>query len=117
MKRKIVESEKRHNVLILRIKENKIYQNVLDDLRGQLKELTHENIETNVILNFSQVNVINSSGLGVLIMLADEMKKSKRRLIVTELKPLLKELFDRMKLETIFDIFETDEKAIQNLEG
>lgn len=117
MGKEILQKDEINDTLILRVQVNKIYQNVLSDLRQQLRMYTHESSAKYIILNLAVVDVINSSGLGVLIMLADEMRKSDRVLLVVELKSLLNELFQRMRLETIFKIFKTEKQALESIRG
>jgi len=52
----------------------------------------------------SNVEVINSSGLGVLILLYDKQKKNEGKLVLCGLSMLLQEIFERMRLHTLFQI-------------
>ncbi len=115
MTQDIVKNELHEEILLLRVQKNKIYQNVIDDLRQQLQHFCQASITKHVILDLSKVEVINSSGIGVLIMLADKMRKEERVLYVVGLKPLLKELFQRMRLETIFKICAHETEAINSI--
>jgi anti-anti-sigma factor len=65
----------------------------------------------NVILDISELNYINSSGLGIFINFLKNMKNIGKRLII--LKPSLevKMLFEITSLDRMFNIVETLEEA------
>ncbi|MCX5666960.1 MAG: STAS domain-containing protein [Candidatus Omnitrophica bacterium] len=65
-----------------------------------------------LIVNFSKVNYIDSSGLGILVELLKRVKVYGGSLKLTNLSPMIKSMFEIMKLDKIFDILSDEEGAI-----
>lgn len=78
-------------------------QKVLDELkRGGRKFL----------IDFSHVGYIDSSGLGVLVSLSKKIRDQGGELRLANLNDDLKTLFELTKLDTLFQIAETRERAL-----
>ena len=68
----------------------------------------------NVLLNFHEINFINSSGLGRLILAAKRINEDKGNLKISGLSEDLKELFTFTRLDTKIPIFETEKEALES---
>ena len=80
-------------------------QKVLDELeRGGRKFL----------IDFSKTGYIDSSGLGVLVSLSKKIREQGGELRLADLNEDLRTLFELTKLDTLFQIAETREKAMEN---
>ncbi len=80
-------------------------QKVLDEIeRGERKFL----------VDFSQTGYIDSSGLGVLVSLSKKIREHGGELRLTNLNEDLKTLFELTKLDTLFQIAETRERALDS---
>jgi anti-sigma B factor antagonist len=80
-------------------------QKVLDEIeRGERKFL----------VDFSQTGYIDSSGLGVLVSLSKKIREHGGELRLTNLNEDLKTLFELTKLDTLFQIAETRERALES---
>lgn len=115
MEEQVIQYEVKNNILIAQVMASRLYQNINPVFREELRDLHQRYESLPVILNLKNVDVINSSGIGVLIMFSDLMNKKNIRFIVVGLKPLLKELFERMRLETIFTILESESDGMEEL--
>lgn len=91
------------------VTESKIYQDVLPPLRDQLIDVLDQG-EKQLLLNLSAVELVNSSGLGILLLIWDRLKKEGGQLVLLGLTPVMEEIFERMRLDTIF-IIEKDRSA------
>lgn len=80
-------------------------------LKEQLKRLTHKNI-IQVHLNLSEVEFINSSGLGALVSIMKEVRLQKGRLTLSNLASYVQEIFEITQLSHIFEIYSTEEEAL-----
>ena len=80
-------------------------QKVLDEIeRGERKFL----------VDFSQTGYIDSSGLGVLVSLSKKIREHGGELRLTNLNEDLKTLFELTKLDTLFQIAESRERALDS---
>ena len=80
-------------------------QKVLDELeRGGRKFL----------IDFSQTGYIDSSGLGVLVSLSKKIREQGGERRLANLNDDLKTLFELTKLDTLFQIADTRERALQS---
>lgn len=96
---------------IIRVKEPKIYQNVVDDFKEKILGLIEKG-STNIILNFNDVKIINSSGLGILFLAWYKVKDKNGEIKITNLNPTIKEIFERLRLDKVFEIFENEDEII-----
>jgi len=110
----IVNCEEKENLTIVRINEPKIFQEKVFILREQIIDLMKSSRDK-FILDLSAVEVINSSGLGVLLLMHDSLSRKNGKMILCGLNPLLKELFNRMKLNDIFHVKNSIKEAEESL--
>ena len=68
-----------------------------------------------IILNFSEVKFINSSGLGRLVLAAKKIKDNNGSLGIVNLSDDLKELFIFTRLDTKISIFASEKEAISGV--
>ncbi len=80
-------------------------------LKEQVKKLLAKNV-TAVHLNMSNVEFINSSGLGALVSIMKEIRLFKGRLTMSNLASYVQEIFDITQLSHIFEIFLTEDEAL-----
>jgi anti-anti-sigma factor len=62
-----------------------------------------------------KVSVMNSVGLGVLIGAHDQLSKKDRPFVITNLQPLMQDIFARMKLETVIAVRKTQSEGLEYL--
>lgn len=84
-----------------------------DQLRDRLKALA-ENGSANAILNLAQVDYIDSSGLGALVMSYSALRKSEGTLKLLNLTLRNVELLVLTKLETVFEVFDDEQSAVNS---
>ena len=82
-------------------------ENILDQLKEEKKH---------IILNLSQVDFINSSGLGTLVSILKEVRLAKGRLALSNLASYVLEIFEITQLSHIFEILESEAEARQAFE-
>ncbi len=87
--------------------------NSSSQLKGQVKELLAEG-ETNLVLDMSDVNFINSSGLGTLVSILKDVRMVKGRMVVCNLAQYVQEIFEITQLSHIFDIYPSVKEATQS---
>ncbi len=82
-------------------------------LKEQIKKL-FEQEKTAIHLNLGDVEFINSSGLGALVSIMKEVRLRKGRLTLSNLASYVQEIFEITQLSHIFEIFPTEEEALNS---
>lgn len=80
-------------------------QRVLDELDSGARK---------VLVDFSRTGYIDSSGLGVLVSLAKRLRDDGGELRLANLNDDLRTLFELTKLDTLFPIADTRERALES---
>jgi len=84
--------------------------NELDSYNGEeLKKYAEENIESvdAVIINFSKVTYLNSSGLRELIQMLKMMKENNKAFFLTNVNGEIMKIFTSTNLNKLFNIYST----------
>ncbi len=79
-------------------------QTVLDHLEGGARRF---------LIDFAGTGYIDSSGLGVLVSLSKKIREQSGELRLASLNDDLRTLFELTKLDTLFQITETREQALE----
>ena len=85
--------------------------------RQELKQLVQEAVdhgEKKFLVDFAKAGYIDSSGLGVLVSLSKKIREQGGELRLANLNDDLKTLFELTKLDTLFQIADTRERALQS---
>ncbi len=108
-----IETREKEGILILDVKGSLTVGPAVAELREKL----HANLaqsRKNVILNLSQVDFIDSTGLGALVMCFTALRRSGGRLVLLNLNRRHLELLVLTKLSTVFDIFDDEQQAVNS---
>ena len=85
--------------------------------RQELKQKVLESLEggsRKFVVDFSTTGYIDSSGLGVLVSLSKKIREQGGELRLANLNDDLKTLFELTKLDTLFQISDTRERALES---
>ncbi len=69
---------------------------------------------TNVLLNFSAVKYLDSSGVGELIALSDAISRAEGNLKLSNLPPKVEEVLTLSGVLPIFDIYDDERHALES---
>jgi anti-sigma B factor antagonist len=108
--------EKRSGVAVVRVNEKKLYQQAANAFRAEMLGLLDQ-AHRLLLLDLSDVTVMNSSALGVVILTYDRMNKESGKFALCGLSPILEELFIRMHLNELFPVVKTAEEGVSLLTG
>jgi anti-sigma B factor antagonist len=97
---------------VVRVIEKKLYQNTVVPFQKRMVSLIDAG-KKKLVVNLSEVEVMNSSGLGVLILTWDRLSKEGGRLVIAGLCPMMEELFQRMRLDLLFTLAGTEDEALR----
>ena len=83
---------------------SKVLEDKIMEILGQGK--------TKVLMDFKDVDYINSTGLRVLLLALQQLKKVQGKLVLSSIKDYMKEVFEISGYTEIFPIFATEEEAL-----
>jgi len=81
-------------------------------LRKTFLELIDEG-KSSLVVNFKEVEYIDSSGLATLVELYQKLKGKNGTLRLSNLSGKVKSIFEITKLDKIFDIYDREEEALK----
>jgi len=87
------------------------------DSSGVLRDTTRKMVadgRRNVVLNLAEVDYIDSTGLGALVMFYTVLRKASGRLALLNLNRRHMELLVLTKLSTVFEIFDDEQSAVNS---
>ena len=102
------------DVTVIHILERRIFLHITDEFRDEVMSVVDSGIDK-LVIDLSAVNVMNSSGLGVMMLVRDKMEKRKGTLVVCGLQPIMSEIFSRMHLDTFFEIAPDTTAALKKI--
>lgn len=85
-------------------------------LKEQVKNLFDKEFNS-IHLNLTDVDFINSSGLGALVSVMKETRLRKGRLTLSNLASYVQEIFEITQLSHIFEIFATEHEALNSYQS
>ena len=90
---------------------------ILDELSinetgDQIKAVVESEPEIRLLVSFDNVEFFSSAALGMLITLDKLVKERKGRLKLSDISPQIYEVFKITRLDKLFEIHETTEKAL-----
>jgi anti-sigma B factor antagonist len=99
--------------LIVKPLEKRIDFNVATDFKDKMAELI-ESGNMFILLNMSEVEFIDSSGLGAIVSSLKRMK-GRGDLFICGLKETIMMMFNLTRMNRVFRIFESEQEAINTL--
>lgn len=106
-------AEEMHNGTIICHPEGEININNSSQLRKAFDEIIKRN-EKKVLVDFSGVSYIDSSGLATLIEMFQRLKKIGGRIRFSGMDSKVKNIFEIVKLYKLFEIFDTQDSALKD---
>ncbi|RPI85677.1 MAG: anti-sigma factor antagonist [Chloroflexi bacterium] len=68
-----------------------------------------------IILNFAQLDFMNSSGIGLLVTLLIRVKRQNQRLLACHLGEHYQQIFELTRLNEVIDIYKTEADVLRSL--
>jgi len=99
--------------VVLIVLRGEIGTETVNDFKDKIDQIVAEG-QSKLIMDFQEVNYLNSMGLGVVAATLKKVKKSKGDLKLIRLSPAVQELFELTRLTKVFEIFETEEEAMKS---
>ena len=93
---------------------------VTDTLKESLKETLAQQIDEgiqNFVLNLDAVKIIDSCGVGLIIVANNITSSHSARLLLSNVKPFIVKIFDIMRISKHIEIHETEDGALAAIKG
>ena len=108
-----IQQRVREGIAILDLRGRLIVGEPVASLREKIRELL-ESGQHNVILNMQQVEYVDSTGLGGLVISYTTLKKAGGALRIVNISKRNIELLILTKLSTVFEIFDDEQDAVNS---
>jgi len=105
--------EEKLNDVVICILEGEVNINNSPELRKAFDGLIKKN-EKKVLVDFSSVSYVDSSGLATLIEMFQRLKKIGGRMRFSNMDQKIKNIFEITKLQKLFEILDTRENALKD---
>lgn len=106
-------SRKERGAVVIAVK-GRINAVTAPDLENQISELMGGE-DKFLIVNLSDLEYISSAGLRVILATAKKLKSEQGDIMIVGLQGTVKEVFELSGLYSIFKIFDTEEKAFEQI--
>ncbi len=106
-----ITSEMTGDLQILTVQEKRIDAVAAIQFKDTVRELTAQH-DAGVVLDLSQVEFIDSSGLGAIVASMKQLGKE-RPLHLAGLTPIVSKVFALTRMERVFKIFKSPQDALQ----
>ncbi|MFC4078160.1 anti-sigma F factor antagonist [Salinithrix halophila] len=107
-----VDVSRRRNVLIVRL-SGELDHHTASDVRKQMEEELSKGIDTNLVLNLSELSFMDSSGLGVILGRYRQVSQLGGRMGVCSVQPSIRRLFELSGMFKILSFYEDEDAAIR----
>ena len=82
------------------------------EIEKEIYTLIKDHFSGDLIINLRHVELFSSSGLRILLSVQRILKEMGRHLKLCELPPPVKKIFEVVELAHMFDIYDSEEKAL-----
>lgn len=111
-----IKEEIRGDVAVLYLKGNLMGGPEGQEVHEKVKSLIADKVKK-IVIDLSKVKWVNSSGLGILMACMTTVKSAGGSLKISGATDKIKNLFIITKLITIFDTYETAERAVASFQA
>ena len=108
-----LEITEQKNVTVVEFQDRKILEELLITQIGEkLDQLVGTQDNMKLLLTFKNVDHLSSAAFGMLVALHNKVKKTKGRLMLSDINPQIYEGFEITKLDRTFEIHPTAQQAL-----
>ena len=110
----VLRTQETEGVLVVQFQESKLLDEVkIQEIGTELLEAASAATNKRLLLNFNGVEFMSSAMIGKLVLLNKKCKADGITLKLSNISDSVSEVFEIMKLDKIFDIYKTQEKAVK----
>ncbi|MGD8538236.1 MAG: STAS domain-containing protein [Candidatus Aminicenantes bacterium] len=104
---------RKDGILIITPKVKRIDASIATDLKSKLIDFL-ENGDKVIVINLSEVDFIDSSGLGAMVLILRKIGTD-GRIKLCKLKESVRSIFELTRLDKVFEIHKSEEGALESL--
>ncbi len=104
------------NICILQI-TGEMFGGDIQVFRSYFAKLLQEELPSAFIVDLRESTIIYSTGIGVIMELFQETQKRQMGFAISQPAALTNKIFEKLKLDKILSIFDTEEEAISSLKS
>jgi anti-sigma B factor antagonist len=110
----VINSRKEGEVTVIRVDGNLIGGNTNQLSNELMKCITDKRV--NILVNLADTAQMDSYSIGVLASTGNELTKLGGMLKFTELQPFIEDLFEMMRMNNLFETYETEAEGINSFQ-
>lgn len=110
-----IDVERRGNLAILRFQDGSLNFYVTDGLKEKVKELIAIELEAGCdrfILNLELVKIIDSCGVGLIIVVNNVVMAASGKLYISNVRPFIIKIFEILRIARHLTILDTEDEAV-----
>ncbi len=101
------------NICIIKIMCELTHTNLVE-LRETIEEKSKEDFKV-YLLNLESCTYINSQGFGYIVDLHRKLKSERKKLVISNLVPDVRKLFEITKMNVIIEVYKNEKEALERL--
>jgi len=106
-------TEESHNDVVVCIVEGEVNINTSPELRKAFDRIIKGD-HNKVVVDFAHVSYIDSSGLATFVEMFQRLKKIGGNIRFSNMDQKIRNIFEITKLHSLFEIFDTQDKALKD---
>ncbi len=107
-------TQEKDNIVVISLSGRLIEKNQAIDLINEIDNLVNDD-PLKLVIDLSELNYMNSSGLNILITLLTKARKTGGEAVLANEPEIIKKLLIITKLNQVFTVAENKEKALKHL--
>ena len=109
------EIEKKNDIIILRIQENRLNNEAAPELKSQILDIA-KNGDDKLLIDLAQVEYADSSGLGAILFGIRQYRSPKKALKIVYPQPRVLMLIKIAKLDQVIESYDSEEEALTSFD-
>jgi anti-sigma B factor antagonist len=110
-----IESKDQNNVLVLVLAEKRLDAKLAIDFKQTIDKFIQEGHYA-IAFDMSHIEFIDSSGLGALVACL-KLAGNRGKFVLFSVKPAVAAMFKLTRMDRVFNLYDTEEQAVQMLKG
>ncbi|MEW6201633.1 MAG: STAS domain-containing protein [bacterium] len=85
------------------------------DFHERVKEVVAERDAPRIVLDFSEVDILDSLSLGILVAISKHVNQKGGKIVIASISTPVRELFSLLNFSNVFRCFDTAEEAVEHI--